>query len=79
MERIERKLRRFRRIEASYHKDIKRALEASRANTVSPVKAREKYEKYRAKCERKMGHLQPKIKALTERRETLKHSRARKG
>ncbi|MGQ0797127.1 MAG: hypothetical protein ACT4OI_04575 [Methanobacteriota archaeon] len=79
MERIERKLRHLRRIEASYRADIRRALESSKANTADPVKAREKFEKVRARCERRIDRLVPKVKALSERREALKHRRAGKG
>jgi len=76
-ERIDRKLRRFRRIDASYHAEIRRALERSRAETVDPLKARERYEKLRDRAERKIDRLLPKIKALTNRREELKHARGK--
>lgn len=78
-ERVERKLRRLRRIEASYRADIRRALEASKADTVDPVRARERYEKARAKYERRIDRLVPKIKALTTRRAELKSRRSGKG
>jgi len=79
VERVERKLRHVRRIEASYRADIRRALETSKANTADPMKAREKFEKIRASCERRIDRLVPKVKALAERREALKHRRAGKG
>lgn len=79
MERVERKLRHLRRIEASYRADIRRALESSKANTADPVKAREKFEKIRTRCERRIDRLGSKVKALADRREALKHRRPGKG
>ncbi len=76
---IDAKLRSLRRIEASHHAAIRRALEASRLDTVDPVKARKKYEKVKAKVERKIKKISPKIKALTNRRAELKGDRAAKG
>lgn len=76
LDRIERKLRRLRRIEASYRAEIRRALEASKMNTLDPVKAKERYERIRAKVDRKIGKLVPKIRTLTVQRAERK---ARKG
>jgi len=48
-------------------------------NTADPVKAEKKFKKTKAKYERKVEKLQPKIKALTSRREELKGRHAAKG
>jgi len=79
LHKIDSKLRRLRRIEASHHATIRRALEASRLDTVDPVKAKRKYERIRAKYERKIRRLSPKIKALTIRRSEIKGERVAKG
>jgi len=76
LDRIERKLRRLRRIEASYRSEIRRALEASKMDTLDPVKAKERFERIRTKVERRIDRLVPKIRTLTVRRAELK---ARKG
>lgn len=76
LDRIEQKLRRLRRIEASYRSEIRRALEASKMDTLDPVKAKERFERIRTKVERRIDRLVPKIRTLTVRRAELK---ARKG
>ncbi len=48
-------------------------------NTADPVKAEKKFKAVRAKYERKIEKLQPKIKQLTIRREELKGRGATKG
>ena len=48
-------------------------------NTADPVAAEKKFKKIRAKYERKIERLQPKIKQLTVRREELKGRHAAKG
>jgi hypothetical protein len=48
-------------------------------NTANPVAAEIKFKKLKAKCERKIEKLQPKIKRLTNRRAELKDGRAAKG
>jgi hypothetical protein len=79
IERVMRKLRHLRRVEASYRADIRRALEQSKAETVDPVRARERYERLRLKYERRIERIVPKIRALTDRRERLKRGHAGKG
>jgi len=79
IEKIDRSLRRFRRIEASWRSEIKRAHEASSHETLDAVKAKERFEKTRAKFERKISKLQPKIKRLTHLRAELKGEASTKG
>lgn len=55
-------------MEASYRATIRRAQQAMRENTADPVKAKKKFEKIRAKHERKIAKLQPKVKQLTNLR-----------
>lgn len=66
-------------MDASYRKTIRRAHEAMRMNTADPEKARKKYEKIKAKYERKIDRLQPKLKELTIRRAELKGQHPTKG
>lgn len=66
-EKLERKLKRLRRIEAGYRAEIRRAQHAMREETVDRLKAERKFEKRRAKLEAKIEKVQPKIKALTNR------------
>lgn len=79
LDRVHRKLRQLRRIEASYRADIRRALERSRADTVQPLRAKEKFERVRAKYERRMDKVFRRIKALTVRESELKSARTGKG
>ena len=79
VEKVDRKLRRLRQIEASYHREIKRALETYRDDTVNPAKAKVRYDKRRAKHERRIERLQPKIRSLTKLRAELKAGRTAKG
>lgn len=46
---------------------------------MDPVKAKRKYERFRAKYERKIKRILPKIRALTIRRSELKDRRVTKG
>ena len=48
-------------------------------NTADPVAAEKKFKKLQARYEHKIEKLQPKIKALTNRREQLKHGKPAKG
>jgi len=72
-DKLERKLKRFRRIEAGYRAEIRRAQHAMKENTVDRLKAERRFERRRAKLEGKIERIQPKIRALTnlvsERRE----------
>ncbi len=72
LEKIDQKLHHFRRVEASYRTAIRRAQQAMRENTADPVRAKKKFEKFRAKYERKIEKLQPKVKQLTHQRAVLK-------
>jgi hypothetical protein len=71
-EKVNRKLKRLRRIEAGYRSEIRRALQAMKGTTVDRVKAERKFEKTRAKLESKIDKVQPKIKALTNLKAELK-------
>lgn len=64
-DKIERKLKRLRRIEAGYRAEIRRAQQLVKGATVDRVKAERKFERVRAKLEGKIEKVQPKIKALT--------------
>ncbi len=66
-DKLERKLKRLRRIEAGYRAEIRRAQHAMKENTVDRLKAERKFERIRAKLEGKIERVQPKIKALTNR------------
>ncbi len=72
LDKIDQKLHHLRRVEASYRAAIRRAREAMRENSADPVKAKKKFEKARARYERKIDKLQPKVKQLTNRRSELK-------
>ncbi|HLE54387.1 MAG TPA: hypothetical protein VI999_04000 [Thermoplasmata archaeon] len=72
LEKIDQRLHHLRRVEASYRAAIRRAQQAMRQNTADPVKAKKKFEKFRAKYERKIDRLQPKVKQLTHERAELK-------
>lgn len=65
-------MKHFRRLEAEYRAEIRRAREAYEANTVDPIGAKKRYEKTRSKYERKIDKVLPKIHALTIQREELK-------
>jgi len=65
VEKIERKLKRLRRIEAGYRAEIRRAQLALKGTTVDRRKAERKFERIRAKLEGKIEKVQPKIKELT--------------
>ena len=66
-DKLERKLKRLRRIEAGYRAEIRRAQHTMKENTVDRLKAERKFERIRAKLEGKIERVQPKIKALTNR------------
>jgi len=65
VDKVERKLKRLRRIEAGYRAEIRRAQHALKDATIDRLKAERKFERIRAKLEGKIGKVQPKIKALT--------------
>ena len=46
---------------------------------MDPVKAKERYEKLRAKYDRRIDRIQPKIRSLTNLRAELKAGRTAKG
>ncbi len=79
MHKVDQKLHHLRRIEAGYRKTIARARETMKENTADPIKAEKKFKAVKAKYERKIDKLQPKIKRLTIRRAELKDHRAAKG
>ena len=64
-DKLERKLKRLRQIEAGYRAEIRRAQQAMKGATVDRLKAERKFERLRAKLEVKIERVQPKIKALT--------------
>lgn len=72
LERLDRKLHRLRKIEASYRHWIKRALDEFRHETVDKDRAEKRYEKTRTRYTRKIEKLQPKIRDLTVERSELK-------
>jgi multidrug resistance efflux pump len=72
-------LHHLRRVEAGYRKTIQHAREAMKDNSADPVKAEKRFKKTKSKYEHKLEKLQPKIKALTHRREELKGRGAAKG
>ena len=65
VDKIERKLKRLRQIEAGYRAEIRRAKHALKGATVDRTKAERKFEKIRAKLESRIDKVQPKIKVLT--------------
>lgn len=68
LEKLDHRLHHLRRVEASYRAAIRRAQQAMRENTANPVKAKKRFEKIRAKYERKIEKLQPQVKQLTNQR-----------
>ncbi len=68
MDKFDRKLKRFRRIEAGYRAEIRRAQQAMKMETVDRLRAEKRYAKIRAKFEAKIEKLQPKIRDLTNRK-----------
>src|SRR5712691_1809392 len=64
-EKIARKLKRLRQIEAGYRSQIRRAQQVLKDATVDRVKAERKFEKIRSKIEGKIDKVQPKIRELT--------------
>jgi hypothetical protein len=64
-DKIHRKLKRLRQIEAGYRSQIRRAQQALKDTTVDRAKAERKFEKIRAKIEGKIEKVQPKIRELT--------------
>ena len=69
---MDRKLRRLRSIEASYRHTMKRVQDEFRHETVDRENAQKRLAKVREKYQRKIDKLQPKIKALAQRRSELK-------
>jgi hypothetical protein len=67
-DKIERKLKRLRRIEAGYRAEIRRAQQLLKGATVDRLKAERRFERVRAKLEGKIEKVQPKIKELTNLR-----------
>ncbi len=72
LERLDRKLHRLRKIEASYRHWIKRAHEELRHETVDKDRAEKRYDKIRVRYTRKIEKLQPRIRDLTVLRSELK-------
>ncbi len=66
-------------MDASYRSAIRRAHQQMRDDTADPAKAKSRYEKIKAKYERKIDRLQPKVKRLTHQREELKGEHPAKG
>lgn len=79
LHKVDQKLHHLRRVEAGYRKSIARARDTMKDDTADPVKAEKKFKKLKAKYERRIEKLQPKIKQLTIRREELKNRHATKG
>jgi hypothetical protein len=67
-DKIERRLKRLRRIEAGYRAEIRRAQQLLKGATVDRLKAERRFERVRSKLEGKIEKVQPKIKALTNRK-----------
>jgi hypothetical protein len=65
VDKIDRKLKRLRQIEAGYRSQIRRAQQVLKDTTVDRLKAERKFEKIRAKVEGKIEKVQPKIRQLT--------------
>ena len=70
-ERLEAKMKRLRRIEASYRTEIRRAEERMADDSVDSEKARHRYERVRAKFNYKIEVLAEKIRDLTTKRAQL--------
>lgn len=71
-EKVERQLKRLRRIEAGYRAEIRRAQQALKDTTMDRLKAEQRFEKRRAKLEAKIEKVQPKIRALTNLRAEMR-------
>ena len=71
-DKINRKLKRMRRIEAGYRADIRRAHDALRFQTANRTKAEQRYERVRRKLEARIEKLQPKIRDLTNLRAEMR-------
>ncbi len=70
-ERLETKIKRLRRIEASYRNEIRRAEAAMSDTAVDRDKAKRKYERVRAKFNYKIEVLAGKVRDLTTKRAQL--------
>lgn len=79
LRKIDQKLQHLRRVEASYRSEIRRALQAMKDNTANPVKAEARFKKTKAKFERRIEKLQPKIKHFAVLRAEMKDRGAAKG
>ncbi|HYT01100.1 MAG TPA: hypothetical protein VEO20_10615 [Thermoplasmata archaeon] len=71
-DKMDRKLKRLRRIEAGYRADIRRAHQTLKLETVNRTKAEARYERTRKKLEGKIEKLQPKIRDLTNRKAEMR-------
>jgi len=72
IERIDRKLQRLRRLEASYRQEIRRAEEEYRGTTRGKDRALRRLEKIRTNYARRINRMMPKIRGLLLRRADLK-------
>ena len=72
IERIDRKLQRLRRLEASYRQEIRRAEEEYRRTTRGKDGALRRLEKIRTNYARRINRMMPKIRGLLLRRADLK-------
>ncbi len=72
LEKVDRRLRHLRAVESTYRKAIKRAREEARNETIDTDKAEKRYEKVKAKYQRRIEKLQPKIQTLVRQRAELK-------
>jgi predicted nucleic acid-binding Zn-ribbon protein len=79
LRKIDQKLQHLRRVEASYRSEIRRAFQAMKDNPANSTKAEVRYKKVKAKFERRIDKLQPKIKHFTVLRSELKDRGAAKG
>jgi len=70
-ERLDAKIKRLRRIEASYRSEIRRAELRMEEETGHPEKARRRYERARIKNSWKIEGLSEKIRGLTRKRAEL--------
>ena len=70
-DRLDAKIKRLRRIEASYRSEIRRAEVNMEEDSVNPGKARKKYEKTRIRNSWKIEALSEKIRDLTRKRAEL--------
>ena len=72
IERIDRKLQRLRRLEASYRQEMRRAEEEYRRTTLDKDRALKRLEKIRTNYAHRINRVMPKIRGLLLRRAELK-------